>query len=96
MGSPAGDAAGRRCAAGLGGGGAVGAGGGPLRAATAEEVANGQPVSLDRAERCDHAGTQDINPRDSWRAAKDFGVHSAVESAKRAFIEAVKLAGGEL
>ena len=39
---------------------------------------------------------EDINPRDSWRAAKDFRMHIAVESAKRAFIEAVKLAGGEL
>ena len=34
--------------------------------------------------------------RDSWRAAKDFRLHIAVESAKRAFIESVKLAGGEL
>ena len=68
----------------------------PLRAATAEELAKGQPVSLDLAERFAHAVTQDINPRDSWRAAKDFRMHIAVESAKRAFIESVKLAGGEL
>ena len=40
--------------------------------------------------------TADINPRDSWRAAKDFRLHIAVESTKRAFIESVKLAGGEL
>ena len=39
---------------------------------------------------------EDINPRDSWRAARDFRMHIAVESAKRAFIEAVKRAGGEL
>ena len=39
---------------------------------------------------------EDINPRDSWRAARDFRLHIAVESAKRAFIESVKLAGGEL
>ena len=39
---------------------------------------------------------EDINPRDSWRAAKDFRMHIAVESARRAFIEAVKLAGGDL
>ena len=68
----------------------------PLRAATAEELAKGQIVSLELAERFAQAVTADINPRDSWRAAKDFRLHIAVESAKRAFIESVKLAGGEL
>ena len=68
----------------------------PLRAATAEAMAKGQPVSLELAERFAQAVTADINPRDSWRAAKDFRLHIAVESAKRAFIESVKLAGGEL
>ena len=68
----------------------------PLRAATAEALAQGQPVSLELAERFAQAVTRDINPRDSWRAARDFRMHIAVESAKRAFIESVKLAGGEL
>ena len=68
----------------------------PLRAATAEAMAKGQPVSLELAERFAQAVTADINPRDSWRAAKDFRLHIAVESTKRAFIESVKLAGGEL
>ena len=68
----------------------------PLRAATAEALAAGQPVSMDLAERFAQAVKEDINPRDSWRAAKDFRMHIAVESAKRAFIEAVKRAGGEL
>ena len=68
----------------------------PLRAATAEAMAKGQIVSLELAERFAQAVTADINPRDSWRAAKDFRLHIAVESAKRAFIESVKLAGGDL
>ena len=68
----------------------------PLRARTAEAVAAGQPVSLELAEAFSQAVKEDINPRDSWRAAKDFRMHIAVESAKRAFIESVKLAGGEL
>ena len=53
-------------------------------------------TSVELAERFAQAVTADINPRDSWRAAKDFRLHIAVESAKRAFIESVKLAGGEL
>ncbi len=68
----------------------------PLRAAHAEELAKGRPVSLELAEEFAQAVKEDINPRDSWRAAKDFRLHIAVESAKRAFIESVKLAGGAL
>ena len=68
----------------------------PLRAGTAEKLASGQPVSLELAEKFAQAVKEDINPRDSWRAAKDFRLHIAVESAKRAFIASVKLAGGAL
>lgn len=68
----------------------------PLRAVTAEQRANGQPVSLELAETFAQAVKEDINPRDSWRASRDFRLHIAVESARRAFIESVRLAGGEL
>ena len=68
----------------------------PLRAITAEALAAGQPISEELAERFAKAVKEDINPRDSWRAARDFRMHIAVESARRAFVEAVKRAGGEL
>ena len=68
----------------------------PLRAETAEKLAAGQPISLELAEAFAQAVKEDINPRDSWRAARDFRMHIAVESAKRAFIESVRKAGGEL
>ena len=68
----------------------------PLRAKTAEALAAGQPLSLELAEAFAKAVKEDINPRDSWRAARDFRMHIAVESTKRAFLESVKLAGGEL
>ena len=67
-----------------------------LRAAAAEELAAGQPVSLELADRFAQAVKEDINPRDSWRAARDFRMHIAVESARRAFIQAVNRAGGAL
>ena len=51
---------------------------------------------MDLAEAFAQAVKEDINPRDSWRAARDFRLHIAVESTKRAFIESVKLAGGDL
>ncbi|MFB0920139.1 MAG: xanthine dehydrogenase FAD-binding subunit XdhB [Oscillospiraceae bacterium] len=68
----------------------------PMRALHAEEAANGQPVSEALAEKFSKTVLEDINPRDSWRASKAFRQHIAVESAKRAFIESVKLAGGVL
>ena len=68
----------------------------PMRASTAERTAAGQSVGMELAEAFAAAVREDITPRDSWRAAKDFRMHIAVESAKRAFIESVRLAGGEL
>ena len=68
----------------------------PMRALHAEEAANGQPLSEVLAEKFSKTVLEDINPRDSWRASKAFRSHIAVESAKRAFLESVKLAGGVL
>ena len=53
-------------------------------------------MSAELAERFGQAVREDINPRDSWRAAKDFRMHIAAESAKRAFTESIRLAGGDL
>ena len=68
----------------------------PLRAETAERLAAGKTLNPDLADDFAAAVREDINPRDSWRAARDFRMHIAVESARRAFVEAVHLAGGEL
>ena len=68
----------------------------PMRAPAAEAVANGQAPTMALAEAFSLAVLEDINPRDSWRAAKAFRQHIAVEMAKRALIESVKRAGGEI
>ena len=68
----------------------------PLRAVTAEAVANGKPVTMETAETFSKSVIEDIKPRDSWRAAKAFRQHLAVELAKRAMIEAVKRCGGDV
>lgn len=68
----------------------------PLRAKTAEHIAAGQPVSADLTAQLADAVKADIRPRDSWRAAKDFRLHIASESARRAFEEAVRRCGGML
>ena len=68
----------------------------PMRAPSAEAVANGQAISYDLIDRFGLAVLNDINPRDSWRASKAFRQHIAVEMAKRCLLESIKLAGGEL
>ncbi len=68
----------------------------PMRAPSAEAVANGKPVTIETVEEFALAVLNDVNPRDSWRAAKAFRQHIAVEMAKRCIIEAVHRCGGEL
>ncbi|NLT98226.1 MAG: xanthine dehydrogenase FAD-binding subunit XdhB [Christensenellaceae bacterium] len=68
----------------------------PMRAPSAEAEANGKPVAMDTVEAFSSAVIKDIRPRDSWRAAKAFRQHIAVELARRALIESVKRCGGEL
>ena len=68
----------------------------PLRAKAAEELGNGQPLSMELIEKVAAAVVTDLKCRDSWRASKAFRTHMAVECTKRAFIESVKLCGGEL
>jgi len=68
----------------------------PMRAPSAEAVANGKPVTMETVEAFSSAVIKDIRPRDSWRAAKAFRQHIAVELARRALIESVKRCGGEI
>lgn len=62
----------------------------PMRAPSAEAVVKGKKFSEELATEFSKAVLLDINPRDSWRASKDFRKHIAVEMAKRAFIESVR------
>ena len=68
----------------------------PMRALSAEAVANGAEISKEMIDRFGLAVLDDINPRDSWRASKAFRQHIAVEMAKRSLFESIRLAGGEL
>lgn len=68
----------------------------PMRAPSAEEAANGKPVTMQTVDTFAKAVLEDIHPRDSWRASKAFRQHIAVELARRCLIESVKRCGGEL
>ncbi len=68
----------------------------PMRAPSAEAVANGAAPTEAMIEKFSLAVLKDINPRDSWRASKAFRQHIAVEMAKRALTESIHRAGGEI
>lgn len=68
----------------------------PMRAISAEAAAKGQKVCKATVEAFGKAVLEDIHPRDSWRAAKAFREHIAVEMAKRALTKSIELSGGEI
>ena len=68
----------------------------PMRAPSAEKAAAGRPVSKETVDAFAKAVLADIHPRDSWRAAKAFREHIAVEIARRALKESIRLGGGEI
>ena len=68
----------------------------PLRAPSAEAAASGKPVNEETVKAAALAALGDINPRTSWRAAKEFRLQLAEELARRALRESVRRAGGAL
>ena len=68
----------------------------PMRVPSAEAAAKGHEVSKETVEAFAKAVLEDIHPRDSWRAAKAFREHIAVEIAKRALTRSITLGGGEI
>lgn len=68
----------------------------PMRAPSAEAAAKNQPVRKETVKAFADAVLQDINPRTSWRATKEFRQHIAVVLANRAITESIRLSGGEL
>lgn len=68
----------------------------PMRVPSAEARVKGKPVSKASIKEFANAVLEDINPRDSWRAAKAFRQHIAVVLAERALTESIRLSGGEI
>jgi xanthine dehydrogenase FAD-binding subunit len=68
----------------------------PKRAPSAEDAANGKPVSEETVTLTGKAALNDVNPRSSWRASRELRLQLTEELAKRALREAIKRAGGSL
>ena len=67
----------------------------PMRAPHAEAFARGKAIEDATIEGFGQAALSDVNPRDSWRASREFRLHLAKELAQRALREAIRLAVGE-
>ena len=65
----------------------------PMRAPGAEQTAAGKAANTETVASAAQAVLNDINPRTSWRANKEFRLHLAQELAKRAIAESLNRAG---
>lgn len=68
----------------------------PIRALHAEALLKGQTVDEEHIRAFSEKVTEDVTPRDSWRASKAFRLHLCRTLAEGALREAVRLSGGEL
>lgn len=68
----------------------------PMRAPSAENAVRGKEVSRETVELFGKAALNDVNPRTSWRATKEFRLHLIEELASRALTESIRLSGGAL
>ena len=66
----------------------------PIRARTAEAVALGKPVNAETLAAIRSAVVQDVAPRTSWRATKEFRLQIIRTLAERVVAQAAKNAGG--
>ena len=67
----------------------------PLRCRQAERFAAGQEVTDALVDTIADKVREDVNPRTSWRASRDFRMNIIEELARRATREALLRAGGE-
>ena len=67
----------------------------PIRCGKIEAEAVGCEAGEELAERIGKGALEEVNPRSSWRASKEFRLQLVEELAKRAFKQAVLNAGGE-
>jgi len=68
----------------------------PTRATTAEAFASGLDITIGNIEAIAKKALDDLNPRSSWRASKEFRLHIIETLAKRVITAALVDAGVEL
>lgn len=67
----------------------------PIRCMATEELGKGRIFTPQLLEEIGKSALQEVNPRTSWRASKEFRIQLVEELSKRAFTQAFINAGGE-
>ena len=67
----------------------------PIRSPKLEEKLRGQKVDENLIKIIDENYKEDVNPRDSWRASKDFRLHIIREMARRNINQSIVKGGGQ-
>ncbi|MGI6229755.1 MAG: xanthine dehydrogenase subunit XdhB [Tractidigestivibacter sp.] len=67
----------------------------PMRALNAENAVRGMDVA-EAAEKIGELAQADTNPRDSWRASKEFRLQLIKEMSRRSLIEAARKGGADI
>lgn len=68
----------------------------PMRSPSAEAAVKGNAVSAEVIEAAGKAALEDVNPRTSWRATKEFRLQLVEELTKRALKASIELSGGAI
>lgn len=68
----------------------------PLRAYNAEKLISGKEITVDLIDEFAKAATDDLNPRSSWRASREFRIHILEEMSKKCLAESIIRSGGIL
>lgn len=67
----------------------------PVRCYITEQRAIGRPLSGQLLDEIENSVENDVNPRTSWRASREFRLRIVRELARRVVLKAVENAGGE-
>ncbi len=66
----------------------------PLRCTSTEEMATGKEINSQLLDKIADNVRNDVNPRTSWRASKEFRLQIITELARRVTVQAIEEAGG--
>jgi xanthine dehydrogenase FAD-binding subunit len=66
----------------------------PMRVPQAEDFIRGKIISDDLINECAEKTLEDVNPRTSWRASKEFRLHLIETMTRRALTEAIRRSEG--
>ena len=66
----------------------------PLRCTSTEELATGEEINSQLLDKIADNVQNDVNPRTSWRASKEFRLQIITELARRVTVQAIEEAGG--